>query len=266
MKNGQAIIQLAIESILDDGNIRSSVDSEKMEELAVSMDNRGQLIPIIVREGGERADGTRPYRVISGHRRLEAAKSLGWKSIKAVKMAVKKEEVIQIQLVENLQREDMNHMDISDAVATLKKEYGIKQADISIMVGKTEAWVSQIISLQKLPEHAQERVRKGTLSFSKALEMLKTMADAAVKDKESGENKEPEKNKDEDGGKEDKKTLRRLDEVEGKLLDLEGELGKVRASVMESKDKEEGQSLRDRELKLTSQIEILEWMVITPDE
>jgi len=166
------VVMVPIVSLNADTNIRTSMDDEKLRELAESMKSLGQIQPITVLEGGFKKDGTRSYRVITGHRRVEAAKLLGWNEVRALRRKIRIEDFPLSQLVENLQRENMNPIDEATAISQLLK-LGYTLQDIAKKIGKSEGYVSQRTSLLRLSETIQKQVREGNIPTANAVELAK---------------------------------------------------------------------------------------------
>ena len=167
---------IPIESIVTDGNIRSAIDEDKLQELAASLSQYGLMQPIVVREKHIEGKPTGTFDVISGHRRLSAAKDiLGWEQISAIVAPneVPENTKLAMQLVENLQREDVSPLDEAKAFKRLRDEFNMQQQEISKMVSKTEAYVSQRLSLLTLSHKLREQVHQGTLGVGKAVELAK---------------------------------------------------------------------------------------------
>jgi len=271
--------EISLDELLDNGNIRSVVDEGGIRELANSMQERGLLNPILVRQGGESADGTRKYRVVSGHRRVAAARLLGWNKIDGIVKSIKAEEYLQIQLIENLQREDMNPLDVSAGVTKLKKEFNFKQVEIATMLGKTEAWVSQVVSIGKLPDTVKERITSGDITFSKAIELAKLkqpevveqiakkavsqsteQVAQAVRDarEQSGEPSMPR-----NSAVPKTKTIRNRGEIEKRLLEYRNRVAELTDDMIGKEENDFAKrALKDEKFILLGKIEELEWIMI----
>lgn len=137
---------------------RSDVAEEALEELAKSVRQRGLLQPIVVR----RADDG--YEVVAGERRFVACKMAGLDMVPAVVREATNREMLEIALVENLQREDLNPIDEAKAYKRLREEFGLTQEEVAERVGKDRASVANQLRLLQLPVEVQEHVSRGTLS------------------------------------------------------------------------------------------------------
>ena len=168
----QDIILVGLDTLNFDTNIRTAMDEAKLQELAESIRQHGQLQPIQVVEGGERKDGSRSYRVVTGHRRVEAAKILGLTTIKAVRTKLRLDEFPEVQLIENLQRENMNAMDEAEAIKRII-DGGKTATEVAKSIGKNEGFISQRVSLLRLSETIREQVREGKIPTTNAIELAK---------------------------------------------------------------------------------------------
>jgi len=158
-----------IESINVDEGIRQSVDNEALDELVASIKEHGILQPIVVEEIGEEQ-----YKLHIGGRRTAAARILGLEKVPAIilddQLEVKKS--LEIMLVENLQREDLDPMDEAEAYAALR-EMGIKVSTIARRVGKERTYVSHSMRLLKLHQKVRAAVRQHNIPREHALALLR---------------------------------------------------------------------------------------------
>lgn len=137
---------------------RSDVARDALAELAGSIKAKGLLQPVLVRRTD---DG---YELVAGERRYVACKMAGLNSVPAVVRDVSNREMLEIALVENIQREDLNPIDEARAYKRLREEFGLTQEEIAQRVGKDRATVANQTRLLQLPETVQEYVSRGTLS------------------------------------------------------------------------------------------------------
>lgn len=142
---------------------RQSFKEDTIKELAESIEKNGLLQPIVVRpmDGGK-------YQIIAGERRYRAFKKLGRKVIPAIVRDYEDEEVDKLQLVENVQREDLNPYDEAIAYLKLKEKYGLKQDDIAKAVGKSRPYISNMTRLLSLEDEILEMLKKGEITVSHA--------------------------------------------------------------------------------------------------
>lgn len=148
---------------------RSRVDEPALEELAASIRASGVLQPVVVRPvaGGR-------YQLMAGERRWMASQRAGKQSIPAVVRAASDEQAMEITIIENLQREDLNPMEQARAFDRLSREFNLTQEQISARTGKDRPSVANHLRLLKLPVTVQAAIEEGVLSFGhgKVLMML----------------------------------------------------------------------------------------------
>jgi ParB family transcriptional regulator, chromosome partitioning protein len=166
----EAIREIALDSI--DPNpyqTRTHLDEAALEELAASIRANGVVQPIVVRY----IDGNR-YQLIAGQRRWAAAQRAGLSTIPAVARQVSNEQAMEMTIIENLQREDLNAMEQARAFERLAREFGLTQEQMSERTGKDRASISNFLRLLRLPEYVQSLIQRGELTagHGKALMML----------------------------------------------------------------------------------------------
>jgi len=138
-----------------------------LQELAASIKERGVLQPIIVSRTG---DGT--FRLIAGERRWRATALAGLKKIPAMVKDVASADSLEIALIENIQREDLNPVEMAEAFHRLMKDFSLTQEDLSAKVGKERATVANYLRLLKLPDEIKRLVNDGSLSMGHARAIL----------------------------------------------------------------------------------------------
>ena len=150
---------------------RTHLDEAALEELATSIRASGVLQPIVVRY----IDGGR-YQLIAGHRRWAASQRAGKPAIPAVVRQVSNEQAMEMTIIENLQREDLNAIEQARAFERLSREFGLTQEQMAERTGKDRASISNFLRLLRLPEYVQSLIERGELSagHGKALMMLPT--------------------------------------------------------------------------------------------
>ena len=158
---------------------RTVLDEKSLNELADSIRSLGLLEPIVVR----RASNSR-YQVIAGERRVKACYLAGKYKITAVVRQVSDQQAMEMTVVENLLREDVNVMDQAHAFGRLADEFGLSHESIADRTGKGRVTVSNFLRLLQLPPQVQAMLRSGKLSFShaKALLTLSDHSDSVVLD------------------------------------------------------------------------------------
>ncbi|MFH0753485.1 MAG: ParB/RepB/Spo0J family partition protein [Candidatus Omnitrophota bacterium] len=145
---------------------RLTYDVVKIDELAVSIKEKGLLQPIVVRKSG---DG---FEVIAGERRLKAARKLGLEKVPVVIRNVDDKEALVLALIENIQREELNPIEEAQSFRRLIDEFKNTQEDVARMVSKDRATVANLIRLLKLPNDIQKAVADGKISSGHARAIL----------------------------------------------------------------------------------------------
>jgi ParB family chromosome partitioning protein len=142
---------------------RADFDPVALEELRRSIQEKGIIQPITVRRFG---DG---YQLISGERRVRAARDAGMTHIPAYIIAVRsEEEMLELALVENLQREHLNPMEVAISYRRLVEECNLTQEQISQRIGKDRTTITNFLRLLKLPQEIQQSLRTGELTTGHA--------------------------------------------------------------------------------------------------
>ena len=147
-------------------NPRKSFDKEALEELAASIKEHGILEPLVVRQ----VNGS--YELVAGERRLRAAKLAGLDKVPVVVKDLTDQEVREIMLLENLQREDLNPIEEAQALKALLEEGNITQAELGKRLGKSQAWVANRLRLLEAPEPLKDLVISREISPKHVLTLL----------------------------------------------------------------------------------------------
>lgn len=164
----------------DDDQPRKSFDKEKLDELAASIKSKGVIEPITVMNSDNGQ-----YKIITGERRYKASKIAGLKEIPCIVRQVSGQDILSIQLIENLQRENLNP--VEEALA-LKKLIGngTKQKDVAKLIGKSQPYISQSLKILGLPEKVlQKALKDGTPKE----QLLQDIKDQKPKQKKPGRSK-----------------------------------------------------------------------------
>jgi len=154
---------------------RTEFDQEALNELASSIREFGILQPLVVSKTEEEADnGTRiTYQLIAGQRRLMASKLLGLATVPVIiRNALKKTEALEMAIVENIQRQDLNVIETARAYARLSDEFGSTQREIAARLGKSREVVANALRLLSLPTEIQDALGNGTINESQARLLL----------------------------------------------------------------------------------------------
>jgi ParB family chromosome partitioning protein len=155
---------------------RTRVDQEQLAELAASITANGVVQPILVRP---LANGR--FQLIAGERRWRASQLAGKRTIPAILRQVSDEQAMEITIVENLQRADLNPMEQARAFERLAREFHMTQEQMAQRTGKDRATVANFLRLLKLPAPVQDKVEAGELSFGHARALLALDAEAIEK-------------------------------------------------------------------------------------
>jgi ParB family chromosome partitioning protein len=146
---------------------RSHFDESAVEELAESIRTQGIIQPLVVTPEG---DG---YAIIAGERRWRAARRAGLESVPVVVRQVADDrELLELALVENLQRSDLNPIEEAEAYAALQEKFGLSQEAVASRVGKARTTVTNSLRLLRLPDEVLELLREGQLTAGQARPLL----------------------------------------------------------------------------------------------
>lgn len=150
---------------------RKYFDPTKLEELSISIKNQGLLQPIVVTPH-TKPGGARTYLIIAGERRWRASQKAGLHDIPVVIRAIAEEDRLELGLVENIQRADLNPIEEAQAYAELIKLREYTQEELATRVGKDRSTVANAIRLLRLPDRVQGMVQVGKLSMGHARALL----------------------------------------------------------------------------------------------
>jgi ParB family chromosome partitioning protein len=145
---------------------RQAFDEEKLKELAESIRANGVMQPILVR----RLDGG--YQIIAGERRWRAARMAGLLAVPAMVKEASGTRMLELALIENIQREDLNPLEEAEAYRQLVEEHGLTQEELSERVGRQRSTVANTLRLLKLPEEVRRMLLTGDLSMGHARALL----------------------------------------------------------------------------------------------
>jgi ParB family transcriptional regulator, chromosome partitioning protein len=141
---------------------RKHFDPDALEELISSVREHGVVQPLVVRKS------IRGYEIVAGERRFRAAKEAGLDRVPVVVREFTDEQMMEIALIENLQREDLNSIEIAEAYQKLMDRFSLTQEELAKRVGKSRPHVTNYLRLLQLPREIQEDVSRGTLSMGHA--------------------------------------------------------------------------------------------------
>lgn len=147
---------------------RSHFDDRSLRELAMSIRENGIVQPILVRPNGLR------FELVAGERRWRAAQAAGLERIPAVIREIANDKVLELALIENIQREDLNAIEEARAYKKLIETVGLTQESLAQRVGRDRSYITNHIRLLRLPEDLQQLVQEGKLSGGHARTLLGT--------------------------------------------------------------------------------------------
>ncbi|QQE81513.1 ParB/RepB/Spo0J family partition protein [Alicyclobacillus sp. SO9] len=146
---------------------RRTFNEEKLQELADSIREQGIIQPLIVRRSAVKG-----YDIVAGERRYRAAQMTGLTSVPAVVRDLSDVQLMEVAVIENLQREDLNAIEIADAYANLLHKCNLTQEQLAQRVGQSRSHVANMLRLLQLPQGIRDHVSRGTLSMGHARALL----------------------------------------------------------------------------------------------
>jgi ParB family transcriptional regulator, chromosome partitioning protein len=164
---GETLMQIRVDQVEANPNQpRKAFDSNALEELSASIRSSGLIQPVVVRRHGS------GFQLIAGERRWRAARHAGLTQIPAIVREVTDAESLELALVENLLREDLNPMEEGEAFDRLLTQFGWTQEELAQRVGKDRSSISNALRLLRLPLPIQEDLRSGRLTMGHARALL----------------------------------------------------------------------------------------------
>jgi ParB family chromosome partitioning protein len=145
---------------------RKVFNDEKLQELAASIKEQGVIQPVIVHRAGS------GFQLIAGERRWRASRIAGLKTIPALVKEATKRELLEMALIENIQREDLNPLEAAEAYKRLQDEFRLTQEDLAKRVGKERSTVTNFLRLLGLPKEVKHDLASGALSMGHAKALL----------------------------------------------------------------------------------------------
>lgn len=145
---------------------RKVFNETNIKELSESIRNHGVIQPIIVQENGLK------FTIIAGERRWRAARLADLNKIPAIVRMFSDQETLEIALIENIQRQDLNSIELAQAYQYMVEEFSLTQEEVSGKVGKSRSSVANIMRLLKLSPYVQEKVSDGAISYGHARAIL----------------------------------------------------------------------------------------------
>lgn len=145
---------------------RKNFDSQKLQELSLSIKEHGIIQPLIVHPE------EKGYTIIAGERRFRAAMMAGLKEVPVIVKDLPAEEILEMAIIENIQREDLNAIEEALAYAGLMESFGLTQGEIGIRIGKSRTAITNALRLLKLPDKIQEEIKMANLTAGHARAIL----------------------------------------------------------------------------------------------
>ena len=142
---------------------RKYFDEEKIKELADSIISHGLVQPIIVNKSS-----TGKYKIIAGERRFRACKIAGLRQIPVIIKDLTEKEILEIALIENIQRQELSAIEEAEGFQKLINEYGYSQGELAVVVGKSRSHFANLLRLNQLPESIKFMINNGQLSMGHA--------------------------------------------------------------------------------------------------
>jgi ParB family chromosome partitioning protein len=166
-ESGERVHQISLGSILPSLlQPRKDFEREALQELSDSIRQHGIIQPLIVRQAGAR------FELIAGERRWRAAQELGLATVPAIVRTASDLQVLELSLIENLQRADLNPIEEAQGYARLANEFGMRQEDIAVKVGRSRAAVANALRLLDLHPQVQVWLAQNLLSVGHAKVLL----------------------------------------------------------------------------------------------
>ena len=150
----------------DQNQPRKNFDPEKLEELAQSIRTHGVMQPLLVTQNGSR------YTIIAGERRYRAARLAGLATLPVIVKELSDKDILEISLIENIQREDLSAIEQAEALKALMENYSLTQDEIAKRVGKSRSAIANLTRLISLPAEIKQLVQNGTFSAGHARALL----------------------------------------------------------------------------------------------
>lgn len=224
---GRREVELPIEEIRPNPyQPRKEFDKKALEELSESIKTHGIFTPLLVRKS------VSGYDLITGERRLRAAKMAGLKTVPAIQVEFTEEQMMEIAILENVQREDLNPIEEATAYESLIQKLGYTQEKLAERVGKSREYCANIMRLLKLPEDVQSMVVNKELTMSHVRPLLSLNDEEEIYE----------------AAEKIKKNKMSVREVEAYVRDVNG------GGQKKQKKKEKDPMIRDLEIQLSEKL------------
>ena len=164
----EELFKIPVEKIFANPNQpRKSFSKQSLEELCLSIKAQGLLQPITVRRVKDQ------YEIIAGERRFRAAQMAGFKEVLVlIKDHINNQKSMELALIENLQREDLNILEEALGYQTLMNDYQLSQKDLALRLGKNRSSIANVLRILALPEDVKEKLKQGDLALGHAKVLL----------------------------------------------------------------------------------------------
>jgi ParB family transcriptional regulator, chromosome partitioning protein len=161
-------VMLNLDEIVPSANQpRKLFEEEKLTQLAESIGQRGVLQPIIVRKSNGK------YEIVAGERRYRAAEKIGIEQIPAMVVGdISDKEMLEVSIIENLQRDDLNPLELAQGYNRLMTEFGVTQQELAGRIGKDRSSIANTLRLLQLPEEIKDKIAAGKLREGHARAIL----------------------------------------------------------------------------------------------
>ncbi len=150
-------------------NPRRDFDPEQLQELANSIREKGVMQPLLVRPVGENPDS---FELIAGERRWRAAQAAGLHEVPVIVRQVDDREALELAIIENVQRADLNSIDEARGYSELMNQFGYRQNDMAQVIGKSRSHVANTLRLLRLPEEVQQMLADAKLTAGHARTLI----------------------------------------------------------------------------------------------
>jgi len=157
---------------------RKDINDTALAQLSASILEKGVLLPLVVCEHG----GEGRYQIIAGERRWRAAKMAGLDEVPVLVKDVAPLDRLELALIENIQRQDLNPLEEAEAYLRLVKEFNLTQEEVARRVGKERSTVANALRINQLPDFAKEDLVRGTLSMGHARVLLSVGDEASMRE------------------------------------------------------------------------------------
>ncbi len=166
--DGNSVVSLPIDSLEPNAyQPRRSFSPSALDELAASIKEMGVIQPIVARPNASGA-----YQIVAGERRWRAAKLAGYSTIPAIIKDLSDRESLEIALIENIQREDLNVLDLAEAYDTLLNRFSYTQETLAKKIGKERSSIANYVRLLRLPDPVKTLLREEKITFGHAKALL----------------------------------------------------------------------------------------------